>query len=171
MRAVAADRAAEGRPPVVAAELVHLVARIVRGHAARGVERRPRQPGRHPVVAQKEDAGAGQLVGAALGDHVHGAAAGAAGLGGVAARDHLELLHGFLRHQGAPALPRQPAPPEAEEGALRVRAVDGEPRVHGALPAQRDPPPSVHLHRRLQQGERTKSRPEIGRLAISSSVT
>ena len=151
--AVAADRTAERCAPVVTAELVHLVPRIVGRHAARGVERRPRQPGRQLVVAQEEDAGAGQLVGAALRDHVHGAAAGAAGLGGVAARDHLELLDGFLRHQGAAALPRQPAPPETEEGALRVRAVDGESRVHGALPAQRDPPPRVHLDRRLQEGE------------------
>ena len=52
----------------------------------------------------------------------------------VPARDHLELLD-------APA-----APPEAEEGALRVRPGDGEPRVHGTLAAQREPAARGHLH-------------------------
>ena len=151
--AVASDRPAEGPAPVVAAELVDLVPRVAGRHPAGGVERRPRQPGRHLVVAQEEDAGAGEVVGAALGDHVHGAAARAAGLGGIAARDHLELLDGLLGDQRAPTLPCQPAPPEAEEGALRVRAVDGETRVDGALAAQREPAPRVHLHRRFQQGE------------------
>ena len=153
MGAVAPDRSAERRAPVVAAELVHLVARVVRGHAARGVERRPRQPGGQLIVAPEEDDGAGEFVGAAPGDHVHGAAAGAAGLGRVPARDHLELLDGFLGDEGAAALPRQPAPPEAEERALRVGAVDGESRVHGALPAEREPAAGIHLHGRHQEGE------------------
>ena len=153
MGAVAPDGSARGRAPVVAAELVHRVARVVGGHAARRVEGRARQPRRHRVVAQEEDAGAGEVVGAALRDHVHGPAARAARLGRVPARHDLELLHGFLRDEGPAALARQPAPPEAEEGALRVGAVDGEAGVHGALAAQRDAAARVELHRRLQQGE------------------
>ena len=154
MGAIAADRAPERCAPVGPAELVGPVAVVPRGHPAGGVERRLREPGHQPVVAQEQEGRAREFVAARLRDHVHGPAARTAGLRGEPARDHLELLYGLLRHQRASAFPREPAAPEPEEGALGVRSVDREAGVHAALAAQGEPAPvGVHLHGGLEQSE------------------
>ena len=152
--AVAPDRTAQRGAPVAAAEGVGLVAVVVGRDAAERVERRLREPGDHPLVPEEPERRSAELVAPGLGHDVHRAAAGAAGLRGKPAGDHLELLDGLLRHQHAPALPREAAAAEPEEGALRVRPVDREAGVHGPLPAEGERPPvRVDLDRGLQQRE------------------
>ena len=154
MGAVAPDRTAQRGAPVGAAEGVRLVAVVLRGDAAERVERRLRNPGDHPVVPEEPERRPRELVAAGPGHDVHDAAAGAARLRRIAAGDHLELLDGLLRHQHAPAFPREAPAAEPEEGALRVRAVDREAGVHGPLSAEGERPPArVHLDRGLEQRE------------------
>ena len=152
--AVAPDRTAQRGAPVGAAKGVRPVAVVVRRDAAERVERRLREPGDHPVVPEEPERRPPEFVAPGLGHDVHGAAAGASGIRRKPAGDHLELLDGLLRHQHAPALPREAAAAEPEEGALRVRPVDGEAGVHGPLPAEGERPPvRVDLDRGLEQRE------------------
>ncbi len=119
-----------------------------------------RRFGRQRIVLVGDVGGAGQLVGARLGDHGDEAGGGAAELGGGAVGDHHEFLHRVeVEGEGRPLA----AALLAEEGVVEVGAVDRDVVLDALLAVDRE----LLAVRALDQRD---SRGELGQLEEIAAV-